>query len=593
MFGFLKLHSTPHDDPLRSPAAASAWLQCLPPEEDAATRQRRVLAAVEEVGHKNGAADPDRIAAIDFVDAAADADRRRLIAQYTANADRSPAIADALWETIHRLNVGFIAAYQRALENGYAHTDRASRNLPIPLLLARLIRCYGIDSKLQAFRFQRWIPAKWAELHRCYRLAIERGVECLPLPRDAAPSDAPVLTIEQEYVAVLLVQRIDTGNLAPAEFDFISERLRQGARDLAFTLAPRSPQDFVVDIDSQSGLARLTTSVSGPTLRYLDTVALAAQLRREIAALAERRSAAPGLSDRQRSERIATLDRTRRALCAPLVPDRRGAPRNQVGRRTAARFGLAQIHVGLTEDESCKAGAMPADGARIATAMAATLADLQAITRRPTVGRPGRTQPITAASGRSIHNLPGARKGWTIVDRSITGILIRGPANASRGLAIGTLVALDAGAHGGPVLCVVCRAYRSASDTIDVGLTLIAGRVVAATLHTQCPARNDMHGVVGGVDLSAVGTVFRGLLLPPRAWPDTALAGGTLIVPAANGETGRRVVLATSDHVCTVILGQPLERHAEWTWTAFEVAGSASGARAAPLAEGHLVASGD
>ena len=135
MFGFLKLQTTPNDDPLRSPAAASAWLQCLPPE-DAAARQLRVLAAVEGVGQKNGVADADRVAAIDFVDAAADADRRRLIAQYIANADRSPAVADALWESIHRLNAGFIAAYRWALDNACTQADRACRNLPIPLLLS-------------------------------------------------------------------------------------------------------------------------------------------------------------------------------------------------------------------------------------------------------------------------------------------------------------------------------------------------------------------------------------------------------------------------------------------------------------------------
>ena len=174
-------------------------------------------------------------------------------------------------------------------------------------------------------------------------------------------------------------------------------------------------------------------------------------------------------------------------------------------------------------------------------------------------------------------DLPAMRGGWTIVDRSITGLLIRGSASAARGLAIGALVTVDECANDEPALCVVCRARRTTSDTIDVGLTIVAGHVASATLHTQCPARDDMRIVVDGVDLSAMGAVFRGLFVPPRARPDTAVAGGTLILPASNHDAGRRVVLATGDHVCTVILGQPLERHADWTWSTFEMAGSAPG----------------
>ena len=47
----------------------------------------------------------------------------------------------------------------------------------MPLLFARLVHYYGTDAKLRVFRFERWIPAKWMELHQLYLRATELGVE--------------------------------------------------------------------------------------------------------------------------------------------------------------------------------------------------------------------------------------------------------------------------------------------------------------------------------------------------------------------------------------------------------------------------------
>src|SRR5436305_757649 len=53
MFAFLKLQPAFSDDPLQSPAAASAWLRHLPLQDDAG-RQRNVQAALHEVPGMGG-----------------------------------------------------------------------------------------------------------------------------------------------------------------------------------------------------------------------------------------------------------------------------------------------------------------------------------------------------------------------------------------------------------------------------------------------------------------------------------------------------------------------------------------------------------
>jgi hypothetical protein len=569
MFGFLKLQSNGRYDPLRSPAAAGEWLHG-DAFEDATMRQRRVLAAVLDYPQSPHPLDRDRIAALLWLDAAAEPDRRRLLAQYVANADRSPAVANAVWETLHQQNRAFIAAYRCVQDGADAAGENAMRSVPFAELLARHVRCLGLDARLQAFRYQRWIPAKWDALNACYRLAAAHGVLGVPPPLDAAQPDAPRLTVLQEYLAALLFARVDSGNLAPAEIDFVSERLQRGARDLALAVAPKSPHDFCVDIAGRRGLERRTAAPS-PTLRYLDAAPLIAQLRREIAALAAHRATAPALSDRQRECRIAALDKTWRALAPASGPDLRGAPREAAAMAATVRFGLAEICVSLAGANPGDDRGMPAGATRISSSLAATLADLDSIARIQGAPRHGRRAEANAAMpGRTTW--PDLRPAWTVVDRSITGLRIRGPVDAARGLAIGTLAAVHAGDTGESILCVVCRLFRISSDVIEAGLSIVAGRVVPATLHTSCLARDDMHIVVDGIDLSAMGAIFRGLYVPPKVRRDAAHGGGTLIVPTSNHDCGRRVVLAAGDEVRTVILREPLERAGDWTWTTFEVA---------------------
>lgn len=81
-----------------------------------------------------------------------------------------------------------------------------------------------------------------------------------------------------------------------------------------------------------------------------------------------------------------------------------------------------------------------------------------------------------------------------------------------------------------------------------------------------------MHFVVDGVDVSAMGANFRGLYIPPKTQPASSSAPGTLIIATSNYDTGRRVLLATDDEMHTLVLREPIEQHADWTWTTIEVA---------------------
>ena len=155
------------------------------------------------------------------------------------------------------------------------------------------------------FRFERWIPAKWMELHRTYLRASELGIERDAAVLGSAGPNATQWTVEQEYLYVLLVHQLNTGNMSPPQLDWAMSQLRAWSRRLQMDAVPRSPEGFFVDIAGKTGLGRRTGNDSGSMLRYLDTTPLAESLERAIAALrqAETTDQGPAGADQPAADR--------------------------------------------------------------------------------------------------------------------------------------------------------------------------------------------------------------------------------------------------------------------------------------------------
>ena len=69
MFGFLSSPAKEDADPLQAPRAVSSWLRHLPPL-DVMARQHRVMGIFDEMRQSRGPIDPNRVAAVQFLDTA-------------------------------------------------------------------------------------------------------------------------------------------------------------------------------------------------------------------------------------------------------------------------------------------------------------------------------------------------------------------------------------------------------------------------------------------------------------------------------------------------------------------------------------------
>lgn len=535
MFGFLKLQSTLGQDVLQSPHTASRWLRSLPVRDDA-IRQRNVVAALHDVARLPGNLDRDCIAAIEFVDAAVEEDRRRQVAQYVANVERSAAIALCIWQAMRDTNEAFVAAYRTALQTALTRHRSSSYQCLIPELVVRLLHCYGVDAKLRGFRYQRLIPAKWKEIHELYRVAVKHGVDRVALKAKRAGAQCNDDAIEQEYLRVLLVDRVNTGNLSPSELDLMSECLRDWSGDLVLDLEPQAAGGFMVDLDSKTGLVRRTGSETGAMLRFIDTSDLVARLRRESTALQEAAAGAHAPAQDRQHSLHAVVAKTWPALAATTVLELRGSVREASAAYAAVCSGITQAHEALV----CKISAV---------------------------------DDLTEDGGRME-----VKTNWTILEESATSLRLQASGGAGQRIAVGTLLAISRLPSGGSMVGVVRRVRHVFHDLVEVGVSILTRRVVAATLHIEQRAREDMHVLVDGVDVSAIGAVFRGLYIPPAQRSDR-MPLGTLIVPTAHHDIGRRAVMAAGDEVQRLILREPIEQHTDWTWT--KVIAAPSSVRAA------------
>jgi hypothetical protein len=428
----------------------------------------------------------------------------------------------------------------------------------LPMLLARLIHFYGTDSKLRVFRFERWIPAKWMELHKLYSQAVELGIDRAPTSLVDASSNKTQWTVEQEYIYVLLIHQLNTGNLTPLEIDWASAQIRVWSRKLALEVTPRTKDGFVVNLDGKVGLQRRTGKETGDGLRYLDTTPLAEQLERATYSLrkavaAEKPSPQPSLN----VQRVAVLERLRPALAPSLNADMRRGPRIPVQVSAKVRVGLAGICRDLAVEEVDVDA--PQDAERI---------EVFAVNDGSRPLRQLRDERDSMIMSLSQFSDPM----WQVKDRSVAGLRIAASGGIGQSLQLGALVAVRQSDVGDWVIGIVRRLNKASNDEAEAGLAVIAQRAVPVSLNTRREKRNNDYEIeMDGVDISTVGSCFDGLYLPPPSRPDAPLNVKTVIVPTSEYVEGRELVLLTGRSVYTMALRHIIEQRGEWTWAAIQV----------------------
>ena len=541
LFGIFELAN--REDPLANRKSARLWFSSLPANDPVGTVE--AVTRLLEGPISTQAIELGRVQAVLEIDRIVSPFHDQLRAQYQL-VSVSDEVRQRLWLACDRLSRAFTQFYENACHAlaGNASSDRARAALHGAF--TRLFFYIGVQARHGLFRYERWIPGRWMMLHQEYSEACRQGVVAEPFVLEpAAAIDA--LSPEQEYLQVLLLHRLNTGNLTARQIDLAAEWLREWIPLLRLAIKQPDGDGYWLDLGLGDGLTPHQPEESLGELLYLDVNPLREKLLELSTQLSADARSARTTGDAEDAEERAELARKLAVLWFPQAPPhpRRGE-RHPEHRIATVALGWHEIAPALTlsalQRSSAPAGYHYDDYGRL---------------------RPNRN---------GITPVPEARRPelnvWQIHDSSDSGFRIRTTAHHAGKLRLGFLLALKVEDESRWQLGIVRRLKRINAEQTELGIEIIS-RSVALIAPKPVGVSNSGY-TVDGIDVGAKGRSFNALFLPGQS---RARAGSrpSIVLPPPEFTIGRALSLVFEGHNYDVVLAPPLERTKDWVWTPIEL----------------------
>ena len=550
MFGIRKSSR----DPLADEKSAERWLAAFP-ESDPLAMHAGVMAELAQISESAAKRTPARLETVFYVDRRVDGMRRTLTSQYIEHANRSAKIEHQLWSALFDLTQAFLLAYQSFAREVMSHAQSAKWQLMLPALVGRQIIHLGLDAKIRLYRYEQWIPAKWAELHALFTLACSRQIERQQIVMSTGGSTT---TIEHEYLVALLLQLMNSGNMTARHLEWVAGEIDEWCAPLRLTLEASSVTSFYVDLSSREGFKRRTPGPLEGRVLFLDTRPLHAVLMQNVIMLEQKIKSQP-LSERtaRRSEQLSLMTKLASQVDPEFKPFARRGERTAAAGTVDAIVGFGKICAYLKEEELDPIPLLEPGKSFGGTMELAVFGHI----------RNERDRRVEMSRRRlAAFSAPGGP--WEIKDISQTGFRLIAPMSAANVVTLGTLATIRP--HGQVLwtLGIVRRMRRLTTDKAELGMQVIANALVSVDLIEQ-RKNADSDYSVDGEATTINGRAFQGLLLALRK-RETDAAVQSLIVPAAEFQPAKRLKLMTVKSIDPVRYGRLIEQQPEWVWATVE-----------------------
>jgi len=550
MFGFGKTIK----EPLADAKTAERWLASFP-ANDALAVHGAVLVGLGRLAERDAKRTPARLEAVFCVDRFTDPLRKNLTAQYLEHSNRSTRVENQLWQALFDLTQGFLLCYQAFAREVADHAQSNKWQSLLPELIARQIMHQGLDAKIRLFRYEQWIPAKWSDLHSLFQMACSAQIERQPV---AVLPGGGLTTIEQEYLRVLVLQLMNSGNLTPRHLEWIAEQLSEWCTPLRLNIESSIVTTFYVDLASRTGLKRRTPQPLEGRVLFLDTRPLHAVLMQNVVMLDQKVRNNP-LSDRtpRRADQLNLLSKLASQVDPEFKPLARRGERTSAEGSVDAIIGFAKIAAFLRDDEM-----QPfIEGKRSPSTFGETI-------EIATFGRMRNENARAMEMARrrlANYAVPGG--AWDVRDVSQTGFRLIAPMSVINAVTLGTLAAIRPQTQLRWTLGIVRRMKRLTTERAEIGLQVIANNLVGVELTETKRAEPD-YSIEGEVP-TVNSRRFNGLFLSLKK-RDGETAVQTLVVPPGEYQPGKRLHMSVARSSQRIAFGRVLEQHLDWVWATVE-----------------------
>ncbi|MCC7325263.1 MAG: hypothetical protein IT521_00470 [Burkholderiales bacterium] len=550
MFGFGKTAR----EPLADIKSAERWLASFP-ANDPLAMHAEILGVLGRVAQPTARRTPQGLEAVCFADGQCAGLRKSLTAQYIEHATRSSKIEHQLWSALFDLTQAFLVAYYAFAREVSMHAQSAKWQQQLPELLCRQIVHMGLDAKIRLYRYEQWIPAKWAELHEPFSLACSRKFERAPLLLGPGRGST---TIEHEYLYTLLLQLMNAGNMTARHLEWVAGELGEWCAPLRLSLEPSSATSFFVDLDAREGLRRRTPAPLEGRVLFLDTRPLHSVLMGNVIMLEQKIRGQP-LSDRtpKRSEQLGLLSKLASQVDPEFKPFARRGERMAAAGMVDAIVGFARISGYLHEEEQTPLPTVESGKSFGGTMELAVFGRMRNETdRRVELAR------------RRLANFAAPGGPWEVKDVSQTGFRLLAPMSVANMVTLGTLAAIRPHGQTPWALGIVRRMKRLTADRGEIGLQVIANTLIGVDLVEQRKSHEADYSVDGEAT-TVNGRTFHGLFLALRK-READNPVQSLIVPAVEYQPAKRLKLMTTMAINPIRFGRLLEQQPDWVWATVE-----------------------
>jgi hypothetical protein len=541
-------------EPLADVKSVERWLAAFPPNDPLALHGE-LLAGLGRIAERDARRTPAQLEAVFALDTRTAELRATLTAQYVEHANRSSKIENQIWSALFDLTQAFLLAYQAFGREMALHASARWQEMQPELVLRQIVHL-GLDAKIRLYRYEQWIPAKWAELHTLFSLALSKHFERQLVTID--PASGPT-TIEHAYLRVLVLQLVHAGNTTVGHLEYLDEQLRQWCQPLRLAIEPPSASStYYVDLGGREGLKRRGAAPLEGNVLFVDTRPLHAVLMQNIVVLEQKIRMQP-LSERtpNRTEQLALLTKVAAQADAEFRPFARRGERIATAGTVDAIVGFSSIAGYLRDEERT-----PLRAAESAHSYGGTM-DLAVF------GRLRNEEERLVEQARRRLAAFAARGGpWEIKDVSQTGLRLMASMLAATTVTLGTVVALRPQGQSVWKLGIVRRMKRLTSERAEIGLQVVASALAGVDLIEQRNSHEDDYSV-DGVPTTINGRIFPGLFLSLRK-KDSDAAVRSLMLPAVEYQPSRKLKLQTPRSITPIRLGRLLEQQPDWVWTAVD-----------------------
>ena len=344
------------------------------------------------------------------------------------------------------------------------------------LLAQRVLRYLGAQMLFHALVYRRFDAALWTRLHGQFAEAERAGLEHTPV-KDSLEAEAAGSSVEAAYLHVILLQAAFLEELTAPQIDFVDALLRQWIRKAA--LRPRGAASdaahvhaLAVDLDKPIGARPLAQSALAASHRVIDTGALSNSLRKRIHALEnDAEPVSLGLpAETGVGDPLPQLRRLHKLWCEGAPP----RPPGRVSQETGAGvvFGIAEAHFFVAGGKLFEQPDRPRE-----------------LTREEKQDIEVFGQVTQRTQGRMMAEHNYTAENWKVVDEMLGAWRLQRPPTASRGVAIGRLVAMRVGDAGAFYLGVVSALVMDADGGLVMTVSLFPGRPQPIAVRAADPRR--------------------------------------------------------------------------------------------------------